>query len=386
MATSVSAAITSSVTGGIIGAAVNTVSSAVVGLGDTLNSSYTLNVSAGNRVTGFTSINDGTSTSFTVQADRFSVVNDSDGNAISPFIITGGVVYIDSAHITSLAASQISAGTISVALTLNAATITGGSITIGSGFSVTNTGVMSCTGANISGSLYSTNGTIGGWSIGATTLTGGGVAMDSSAGTIIISNSGRHAAMNADGTISVYNDGGDGGITLNSYSGEGQITVAGAGAVIISGGSLGCSVQLQNGSSTSTLGAGFLVLNSAELNYYAGTWTFETGGVTASSFNSASSRRWKTNIVPITNAMRKIQQLSGVTFDWITKDSMGDIGFIAEDVDGIFPSLVSKDKDNIPSGIEYGKITALLVEGIKEQQETIKTLEARIAALEKRKK
>ena len=63
-----------------------------------------------------------------------------------------------SGNITSTA--TISGGTIS------GGTLTGGSINIGSGkFTVSETGVMSCTGASISGIITATQGNIGGWQI-----------------------------------------------------------------------------------------------------------------------------------------------------------------------------------------------------------------------------
>lgn len=59
----------------------------------------------------------------------------------------------------------------------------------GDNFGVTQGGTLYCTGAQITGNITATtlkceNGTIGGWSIGKETLTGGGVTLNSSTGTI----------------------------------------------------------------------------------------------------------------------------------------------------------------------------------------------------------
>ena len=59
----------------------------------------------------------------------------------------------------------------------------------GNNFGVTKGGTLYCTGAQITGNITATtlkceNGTIGGWSIGKETLTGGGVTLNSSTGTI----------------------------------------------------------------------------------------------------------------------------------------------------------------------------------------------------------
>ena len=56
------------------------------------------------------------------------------------------------------------------------------------------------------------------------------------------------------------------------------------------------------------------------------------------------------------------------------------MGFIAQEAAGIIPEVVSHDGGHY--AMQYGPVTALLVEALKEQQETIQRLEARIEALE----
>lgn len=68
-------------------------------------------------------------------------------------------------------------------------------------FKVTKAGVMIATGATISGNITASSGTIGGWSIGSNTLSGGGVVLDSGAGsitggTIQTASSGQRVVMN----------------------------------------------------------------------------------------------------------------------------------------------------------------------------------------------
>jgi hypothetical protein len=92
-------------------------------------------------------------------------------------------------NITSTA--TISGGTIS------GGTLTGGSINIGSGkFAVSELGIMSCTGANISGIITATQGNIGGWQINPdglqfTSIDGArGVKLNSNRGALELSTSG----------------------------------------------------------------------------------------------------------------------------------------------------------------------------------------------------
>ena len=114
---------------------------------------------------------------------------------------------------------------------------------------------------------------------------------------------------------------------------------------------------------------------------FSGTVTggnFSTSGtVTASNFNTSSSRRFKTNIQPIINATQTVSKLQGVTFDWNNKNIKNDFGLIAEDVKEVLPTLVGYDNSGNISGLDYGRLTALLIETVKELNERIKVLESR---------
>ncbi len=91
--------------------------------------------------------------------------------------------------------------------------------------------------------------------------------------------------------------------------------------------------------------------------------------INAKSFNSISSRRFKTNISKIDEATELIKDLEGVNFKWkLTGES--DIGLIAEDVFEVLPEVV-KIKDGVIEGIAYDHLVAVLIEGFKEQQEKI---------------
>jgi len=93
-------------------------------------------------------------------------------------------------------------------------------------------------------------------------------------------------------------------------------------------------------------------------------------------------REMKDNIEPIENILPAVMQMQGVTFDW-KKDKGNDkrsnhYGFIAEDVDKVLPNLVSYSPEGKPEGIQYSKMTAVLLEAIKEQQIQIDELKAKL--------
>ena len=97
----------------------------------------------------------------------------------------------------------------------------------------------------------------------------------------------------------------------------------------------------------------------------------------AGSLVETSSREMKTNIEPIENILSAVLQMQGVKFDWKIgqKDNYG---FIAEDMNEILPEVVSCDEEGKPQGIQYTKLTAVLVEALKEQQIQIDELKAKI--------
>ena len=92
-------------------------------------------------------------------------------------------------------------------------------------------------------------------------------------------------------------------------------------------------------------------------------------------FLSYSSRRYKENITPIGDPISKIKNLQGVSFAWKSSGEK-DIGFIAEDVGKIIPEIVSFEENGVDANsMDYPKLTALLVEAVKAQQERIDKLE-----------
>ncbi len=96
----------------------------------------------------------------------------------------------------------------------------------------------------------------------------------------------------------------------------------------------------------------------------------DAGG--SSAWNSKSDGRLKSQISTIDNALDKVLKLRGVNFQWTDKENQpeGDqIGFISQEVMEILPEVV--DKPDEYYSIQYGPITALLAEAVKDQQAII---------------
>lgn len=106
------------------------------------------------------------------------------------------------------------------------------------------------------------------------------------------------------------------------------------------------------------------------------------------SWSDSSDRRLKTNICNIENALDKICRLRGVSFDWVNPEFHGDEieagGFIAQEMEQVFPEWVSEIENNRESGLLNGekskslnlpfKFDAYIVEAIKELKEEINIL------------
>ena len=108
---------------------------------------------------------------------------------------------------------------------------------------------------------------------------------------------------------------------------------------------------------------------------YIGSTLIETG--------ATSDRRLKENIKNIPNAIEKVKLLNGVTYNYKKKPDVKEAGFIAQDVEKALPEAVYtayEDGEEVLA-LKYNRITSVLVEAIKEQQEQIESLKSEIVNL-----
>ena len=84
-------------------------------------------------------------------------------------------------------------------------------------------------------------------------------------------------------------------------------------------------------------------------------------------YGSSSSIRWKSNIRPIDEPLDKVMNLRGVYFNWDTEHGGGhDVGMVAEEVGKVLPEIVNYEDNAIDAtGMDYSKLTPLLVEAVK---------------------
>lgn len=102
-----------------------------------------------------------------------------------------------------------------------------------------------------------------------------------------------------------------------------------------------------------------------------------TGNCSCNSLTETSDVRLKQDIAPLVNALDKVLTLRGVRYQWKHEDATKEtcskdsqIGFIGQEMETVCPELVSTDAEGYKS-LNYSRLTPILVEAIKEQQQII---------------
>lgn len=120
------------------------------------------------------------------------------------------------------------------------------------------------------------------------------------------------------------------------------------------------------GGGSSTLQAYISLANGDA--YFRGNLTI--GGT----FTENSSIRFKENIQPLEPALAKVEQLNPVTYTKITSQEE-EIGLIAEEVAELFPEVVTYNEAGQPQGIQYQRLSVILLKAVQELTERVNKLE-----------
>jgi hypothetical protein len=90
----------------------------------------------------------------------------------------------------------------------------------------------------------------------------------------------------------------------------------------------------------------------------------------------SSSIRYKENIETLTSGLDKVLQMRGVSY--IKKDTQTkEIGVIAEEINEILPDVVIKNNEGEVESVAYGRLTAILIEAVKELKAEINVLKSK---------
>ena len=104
---------------------------------------------------------------------------------------------------------------------------------------------------------------------------------------------------------------------------------------------------------------------------------------------ACSDIRYKKDFTPIGHALKSILSIKGFYYFWKQNEfpdlkfsDKRQLGFSAQEIEKLFPEIVMTDANGYKS-VDYGRITPVLVEAIKEQQKQINSQQQEIDELKK---
>jgi len=135
------------------------------------------------------------------------------------------------------------------------------------------------------------------------------------------------------------------------------------------------AMTLNDGSNTAKLR-----INGASANYGLNLPNTATSGeAQARSWITFSDGTLKKNIEPMANGLEKVMAMQPVTYQYKSGGGQ-EVGFVAQQMQEVVPEVVYGSGDG-NLGIDYSKITSVLVEAIKTQQEQIEDLKSVVVKL-----
>ena len=99
--------------------------------------------------------------------------------------------------------------------------------------------------------------------------------------------------------------------------------------------------------------------------------------VVSGNLTVSSDMRLKDNIQPLGDTMVNILKLDGKSY---TREGREEIGLIAQDVQNVYPELVVEDGNGMLA-VNYQALSAILINGIKDQEARIQKLELLVKLL-----
>jgi hypothetical protein len=114
-----------------------------------------------------------------------------------------------------------------------------------------------------------------------------------------------------------------------------------------------------------------------------------TIGASSTSYGTSSDCRLKENVVPLTGAIDRLNDLQVHRFNFIADPDKTVDGFIAHEAQAVVPECVTGTKDEVDAdgnpvyqGIDQSKLVPLLTAALQEALAEIESLKARVTALE----
>ncbi|MBK8144442.1 MAG: tail fiber domain-containing protein [Bacteroidetes bacterium] len=141
-----------------------------------------------------------------------------------------------------------------------------------------------------------------------------------------------------------------------------QVQSSAQNHIFYAGNGVSASTEIMRIQGNGNVGIG-IAAPTQKLHVFNGT---TNGTYTTTGWVHSSDARLKTNIKPLENSLNKILSLKGVSYNWkASPNTNTQVGFIAQDVEKVFPEVVVVDSDG-KYGMAYQNLVAPMVEAIKE--------------------
>jgi len=195
----------------------------------------------------------------------------------------------------------------------------------------------------------------------------------------IASGTGITSNFTADDVLTITNSG-----VTSIVAGSGISISGGTGAVTVTN-TITNNNQLTNGAGYTTYTANQTLNNNSNV-HFEGLMVGQTTGATANTIRCvgdvvayySSDAQFKDNVETLEGALDKVKAIRGVRFDWNDKQDVHtghDIGVIAQEVEAVLPELVHHREHNDSKAVDYVKLTAVLIEAVKELAAKVEELE-----------
>jgi hypothetical protein len=186
-------------------------------------------------------------------------------------------------------------------------------------------------------------------------------------------------------------------ITFNTNGANEHARITSGGQVLLGATSPTEATRLFSTSTTSTTGPALVLQNTdgGSTSYNIAVFYRESTLVgristtnTATAYNTSSDYRLKENVVPLTGAVDRLQQIPVHRFNFIADPDNTVDGFLAHEAQAVVPECVTGTKDEVDAegnpvyqGIDQSKLVPLLTAALQEAIGEIASLKNRVAAL-----
>ena len=326
----------------------------------------------------------------------------SSGNTTGGLVVTGGAYIGGNSYLAGVITMANS--TASTSSTTGALKITGGAYIGGASYldgvitmanttasTGSTTGALKITGgayigdaSYLDGVITMANATAGSNGAGALKISGGAYIGGASylAGVITMA-SGTGSSSTTSGSLVVT---GGVGISGNVYiGGSGASTGSSSGGLVVTGGAyiggnsyLAGNIKIAGGTTSTSYTDGALVVTGSagfSANIYCNNYTNSVY------FNATSDYRIKTNVTQLDSSYN-VDSLKPIHYI-NTRGNKEDIGFLAHEVQEIYPFLVSGEKDGTDyQSINYNGFIGILVKEIQDLKKTVAELQNKVSEIQ----